>query len=110
MEFRIFELFARMVRKLPAEGILKTLDLECQMLKNDIQNNRLPLPEDASSIFYFREFVNAVKVGRTPNCGRPLPADHIEFFRETIGRLVQARELPQAAMDQFDHAFVCDNF
>ncbi|HEV2327902.1 MAG TPA: hypothetical protein VGY56_03830 [Verrucomicrobiae bacterium] len=107
MEFRIFELFARMVRKLPAEGILKTLDLECRMLKNDIEHNRLPLPKDASSIFYFKEFVHAVKLGQTLNGGRALPADHIEFFKETIVRLVLAGELPQAAMDQFDRAFEC---
>ena len=99
-----------MVRKLPAQGIVKTLDLECQMLENDIENNRLPVPADAFSIFFFREFVNAVKLGRTVNCGRPMPADHIEFFRETILRLVLAGELPQAAIDQFDRVFLGDEF
>lgn len=99
-----------MVRKLPAQGILRSLDLECQMLKNDIESNRVPLPADAFSIFYFREFVHAIKLGRTLNCGRPMPADHVEFFRETIVRLVQAGELPQAAMDQFDDAFVIGDF
>lgn len=95
-----------MITNLPAQCILKALELECQMLKNDVDNNRLPLPEDAFSIFYFKEFVHTVESGRTLKCGRPLPPDHIEFFKETIVRLVQANELPQAAMDQFDHAFV----
>lgn len=108
MEFRIFELFTRMIRDIPPQGVLKALDLECQMLKNDLENNRLPLPKDAFSIFYFREFVHAAKVGRTLNCGRSLPPDHVEFFKETIDRLVRANELPKAAMDHFDDAFVSD--
>ena len=108
MQFRIFELFAKMVTNLPAEGIFKALDLECQMLKNDIEHNRLPLPEDASSIFNFREFVQAAKLGRTLNYSKSLPPDHIEFFKETIVRLVQANELPETAMEHFDCAFVSE--
>ena len=95
-----------MISELPAQCVLKALDLECQMLKNDLENNRLPLPEDALSIFYFREFLHAAKLGRTMNCSGPVPPDHVEFFKETIVRLVQGNELPQTAMEQFDSAFV----
>jgi len=108
MELRIFELFAKMLTNLPAQCVFKAVDLECQMLKNDIENNRLPLPEDAFSIFYFREFVHAAKLGRSLSYSKPLPPDHVEFFKETIVRLVQSQELPPGAMDQFDHAFVSD--
>jgi hypothetical protein len=34
-----------------------------------------------------------------------LPPEHIEFYKETIVRLVQANELPPGAMGQFDFAF-----
>jgi hypothetical protein len=108
MQFRIFELFARMITELPTQCVIKGVDLECQMLKNDIEHNRLPLPEDAPSIFYFREFVHAAKLGRILDCIKPLPPDHIEFFKETIVRLIQANELPSVAMEQFDCAFVND--
>jgi hypothetical protein len=108
MRLRIFDLFARMITELPTQCVVKAVDLECQMLKNDIDHNRLPLPEDAFSIFYFREFVHAAKLGEILNCSRALPPDHIEFFKETIVRLVQADELPPAAMELFDCAFVND--
>lgn len=110
MPIRVFDSFARMIRDLPARCILKALDLECQTLKEDVESNRLPLPEDALPIFYFREFVHAILTGRTAGRGRPLQPNHVEFFRETLVRLVQANELPQAAMAQFEHAFVTDIF
>lgn len=108
MQHRIFELFTKMVTNLPPQAIFKALDLECQMLKNDVEHNRRPLPEDAFSVFYFREFVKAIRLGRPLNYGRPLPPDHIEFFKKTMVRLVKANELPSSAMDQFDYAFVSE--
>lgn len=97
-----------MIGDLPPQGVLKALDLECRMLKDDVESNRLPLPADAFSILYFREFVRAIKFGDVLQPSRRLPPDHIEFFKKTIVRLVQANELPTAAMVQFDHAFVPD--
>jgi hypothetical protein len=106
MQLRVFELFAKMITDVPAQGVFKALDIECQMLKSDVEHNRLPLPEDAFSIFYFREFVHAAKLGRPLSSSKPLPPDHVEFFKKTIARLVQANELPQSAAEQFDCAFV----
>lgn len=108
MKLRIFELFARTITNLPAQCVLKALDLQCQMLKNDIESKRLPPPDDSFSIFYFREFVRSVKTGRTLNCSKLLPQDHVEFFKETTVRLVEANELPKTAMDKFECAFVND--
>jgi hypothetical protein len=108
MQLHIFELFARTITKLPAQCVLKALDLQCQMLKTDIESKRLPLPDDSFSIFYFREFVRSVKLGQTLHCSKFLPQDHVEFFKETTVRLVQANELPKAAMAQFECAFVND--
>ena len=36
----------------------------------------------------------------------PLPADHIEFYKKTVVRLVGGKELPALAMNQFDSTFV----
>lgn len=108
MRLRIFELFARVITALPPQCVVKAVELECQMLKNDIEKNRLPLPEDAFSIFCFREFVRAAKLGQILNCSRAFPPNHVEFFKETIVRLIQADELPSAAMEQFDCVFLND--
>lgn len=105
---RIFEVFARTIAALPAESVLMALELECQMLKEDVESKRLPLPRDACSIFYFRDFVHAMSLGRVMDAARPIPVNHLEFLRETIVRLAQAKVLPQAAVNQFDDAFVGD--
>ena len=107
MALRIFELFTGVIANLPPQAILKAFDLECEMLEKDAKNHR-PVPEDAFSIFYFREFIQAMKLGEVVRQVKPLPPDHIEFFKKTIVRLVQANELPQAAMDQFDCTFAPD--
>jgi hypothetical protein len=108
MPLRIFEVFASVIARLPPQAVLKAIDLECNMLESDAKDRRLPLPADAFSLFYFREFVCSVKLGKVMRGPRPLPSDHVQFFRETIMRLVQANELPPAAMEQFDSVFPCD--
>ncbi len=109
MSHRLFELFARMVENLPARAITRVLDLECQMLEADEANHRVDFPEDARAILCFRLFVQTAKLGRPTNsaeCAKVFPLEHIEFFKETTSRLVQADELPPTAMNQFDDAFV----
>ena len=105
MSHRLFELFAKMVADLPVRAIPRVLDLECQMLEADAQNQHLDFPEDAHSILCFRQFVQTAKLGRAMLFPKPFPPEHIEFFQETVFRLVQANELPLSAMDQFDDAF-----
>ncbi|MGH8021990.1 MAG: hypothetical protein ACRED1_00295 [Limisphaerales bacterium] len=107
-DMRIFEVFARTIAALPAESVVMALELECQMLREDVESKRLPLPRDACSIFYFRDFVHAASLGQAVNPARPLPVNHLEFFRETIARLARAQVLPPAAVNQFDDAFVGD--
>lgn len=108
MRHQIFELFAGVIARLPPEAVLKAIDLECNMLENDAKERRLPVPEDASSIFYFREFVRAVQLGQLMRKVTSLPPDHIEFLKETIVRLIQVNELPPGAMNQFDCVFMPD--
>lgn len=100
-----FDLFARMITDLPACVVVKALDLECKMLQEDLKHQRVTLPQDAYSIFNFRQFVRMAKFGEPMQCVKPLPLEHIDFYKQTIVRLVQANQLPPSAMEQFDYTF-----
>ncbi|HTR41998.1 MAG TPA: hypothetical protein VMH87_10325 [Pseudomonadales bacterium] len=106
MSHRLFELFAKMVAELPVRAIPRVLDLECLMLEADARNQRLAFPEDARSIFCFWHFVQAARAGHIMLSPKPLPPDHVDFFKETTLRLVHADELPASAIGQFDDIFV----
>ena len=106
MSLRFFNIFTKMIAGLPAQAIPKALELECKMLEEDLECNRLALSEDTASVLCFSQFVQFAKQGRLMHCTKSLPPDHIEFYKETIVRLVHANVLPQSAMDQFDHAFI----
>jgi len=100
-----FDVFARTIIALPAEAILKALELENKMLELESENYRLYLPGDCYSIFCFRQFVHHAKLGKTLTRCMPLPEAHVKFYRQTVTRLVEANELPQSALQQFDKAF-----
>jgi hypothetical protein len=106
MSLRFFNVFTKTIARLPVQAIPKALELECKMLENDLECNRLAISEDTTSVLCFSQFVHFAKQGRVMRGTMPLPADHIEFYKETIVRLVHANVLPQSAMDQFDHAFI----
>ncbi|HEY1788981.1 MAG TPA: hypothetical protein VGJ73_12535 [Verrucomicrobiae bacterium] len=75
------------------------------MLNDDYVHHRIDLPEDAFSIFSFRQFLSLAKYGETMRCLRPLPPDHVEFYKTIIVRLIQANLLPASAIDMFDRTF-----
>jgi hypothetical protein len=105
MPTHIFDLFTKMISDIPPQAVLKALDLECRMLEQDEESHRTDLPEDASSIMSFRQFVRMIKEGEVMHCVRPLPPDHVELYKNTIVRLVHAGELPESAMNEFDFTF-----
>jgi hypothetical protein len=97
-----------MLDNLPAPAVLKALDAECRMLEDDFKHYRLNAfnaTEDALSILSFRGFVQMVKSDTILQCSRHLPFDHMEFYKETLGRLIQAGELPSSALNEFDSVF-----
>ena len=101
----IFGVFSRMINNMPPQGVLKALALECKMLEDDCERNRSGLPEDAVSILCFYEFTSMVKMNNVMRCSTHLPPDHIEFYKATIARLIEAEELPPSAMNDFDYSF-----
>jgi hypothetical protein len=100
MSLHIFRIFTKMIAVLPVEAVIKALDLECKMLEDDFEHQRLTSSEDATSIFSFRRFVHMARLGQAMQSVRPVPPDHLEFYKETIVRLVQANELPPSTMEQ----------
>ena len=106
MAVQRFETFAKAISRMPSECVLKALDSECKMLELDHENHRLDEFDDALSIFSFRQFLRMAREGQAMQCVKRLPLDHIEFYKETIVRLVHAGEIPQMAMNQFDYTFV----
>ncbi|MGH7975076.1 MAG: hypothetical protein ACREDS_09310 [Limisphaerales bacterium] len=93
-----------MIDKVPAKGVLKAVELECQMLQNDLARKRtLPL-EEVRSILAFSDFLkNASGNVRPAACA--LPMQHLGFYRKTIERLIEAGELPAETKEQFDKTF-----
>lgn len=99
-----------MISGLPARAVPKALDLQCKMIEEDEENRRLASPEDACSILCFRQFVQTVASGQSMERLKPISPDHIEFYKETIVRLIQSEVLPPSAMDRFDAIFVRPGF
>jgi hypothetical protein len=104
MKSCLFERFAAMVEKLPAKGVLRAIELECQMLQNDMAQKRtLPL-NDARSILAFNDFLKSISAGICAS-SFTLPIQHISSCRKIVERLIEAGELPFAAKEQFEETF-----
>lgn len=106
---QIFRIFSNVIRNLPTPAILKTLDAECHMLEDDMEHYRFNMTPDVLSILCFRGFVKMAKAETVMRCYLRIPPEHVEFYKETIVRLVQAGELSPSAMEQFDEAFLIRN-
>lgn len=94
-----------MISNLPAEAIDKALEHQHHMLEDDLKYNRPIASDEAFSILCFIQFVRMQKRGEVIPCARRLPPDHLDFYRETIARLVHGQALPVSAMEQFERAF-----
>jgi hypothetical protein len=106
VSFYIFDLFARMITDVPVQEVIHELAVERKMLEHDLWRRHLPLTREAFSILRFCQFVRAVRAGGEMCSVEALPPDHLEFYKTTVVRLIQANELPLSATDQFDHVFV----
>lgn len=101
----VFSAFSKTIGNIPVQAVLKTIELECKMVQDDLQYGRLEAGNSALSVLYFGQFIQMVKRGEAIHSVRRLPPDHLEFYRETIVRLVNANELPASTMEQFERAF-----
>jgi hypothetical protein len=102
----LFDPLANTIESLPPRAIIRTLELQSQMLKDDLANDR-PLPvREVESLQSFYHFIKAVKE-RSPLEVYPatLPLRHLSFYKKTVDRLVTAEELPADARIQFENCF-----
>ena len=100
-----FNTFAEKVAGMPAKAILKSMDLGCKLLEEDLDGYRSSFTGDEFSILYFRQFLRTATSGEVMHCIRCFPKRHIEFYKHTVARLVQAGELSSSALDKFEGAF-----
>lgn len=101
---RRFELFKDMIGCIPAKGVLRAIELEQWMIKDDLANQRETPLEDTVSLLCFCRFLQKSKAGESIHSG-DLPEEHLSFYRATVERLVDAGELPYTAVEQFNEAF-----
>jgi len=103
MKLSLFESFADVMENIPVRAILRTLERESRMLEEDLAYQR-PVPQqEAASILTFCRFVEAARKRMTAGLlFKKLPARHVQLYRKTLARLVDAEELPTNASDEFD--------
>jgi hypothetical protein len=104
MNPRLFERFTAMIDKVPAKGVVRAAELECQMLQSDLERKRTLPIEDVRSILAFCAFLkNETRSIRASFF--VLPMQHMGFYRKTVERLIDAGELSSEAKEQFDETF-----
>ena len=104
MSVQLFDAFSKMIDGLPPKGVIPAVEREHQMLENDLATNRPVSKKEAHSILSFCRFLVAVKSGVKVSPMILSPAD-TAFYRKTMGRLIDAGELPADAQEQFDEVF-----
>ena len=104
MSYDLFVAFSRTIEGIPAEAVLRAVELERWMIQDDLAHKRTMPIFDALSILGFCHFLKAIKLGMEIHPSA-LPVEHVPFYGKTVGRLVEAGELPLSAREQFDTAF-----
>jgi hypothetical protein len=95
-----------MIDNIPAKGVLRAVELECQMLQHDAVQKRQTLsPEDTRSISVFYNFLKSAADGICIP-PRTLPIQHIVFYKKTLERLIESEQLPYEAKEQFHETFL----
>jgi len=105
MRLSLLNHLADTLENLPARAILKTLELESRMLKDDLLHDRPVSVDEAQSVVDFYDFIRSIKEGSPDKkLISASPTHHQAFFRKTIERLIAAQELPLAALSQFEES------
>lgn len=100
----LFDQFAAMVERLPTRAVVSAVILQRKMLEDDLAHKRTVSINDVRSIFAFCDFLeNTPETTRLPKAA--VPIRHLELYRATIKRLVEAGELPWESAGLFDTVF-----
>jgi hypothetical protein len=103
MKVKLFESFTKSLDRIPAKGVLKSIEMEQQMLKGDLLYRRVE-EQDLVTISSFCEFIKAVNIGDTITPVE-LPPNYRADCRKIVIRLIGAGELPKIGQEQFDLTF-----
>jgi len=100
----VFESFCEMIDGIPPGSILQTVENRCHKLQNDVFSKLVPYGQEVISILTFNRFLASAN-GYIEFSPSVLPAPHLAFFRKTVARLVEAKELPADSLRWFDEGF-----
>jgi hypothetical protein len=100
----IFEPFRETIEGIPPRAILQTVEDRCHRLQNDVFSKLVPYGQEVISILTFNRFLASAS-GYIEFTRSILPAPHLAFFRKTVARLVEAKELPADSLKWFDKEF-----
>lgn len=105
MKNSTFDSFVKMIEEIPPEGVIRAVELQCKMLRDDLANRRVEMIDDVLSIQSFHSFLQQAGGERGTAAVVFLPVMHEQFYRKTVERLVNAEILPADAMALFDKIF-----
>jgi len=103
----LFNAFADLVELLSPALVIQATELQGGILERALDRNR-PVPRDeAMSIISFCRFIRAIRQspGSLPLFAPPIPSVQLAFYRKTVSRLIQAGELPESTLREFDYIF-----
>ncbi len=106
MSSRLYETFCDLLESLPVKAIVRAADAERRMVQNDLRMRRISLDDYCVSVLEFCNFV--VDSARGWKFSQPLwPAEHSEFYRGVVRRLVEAGELPAEVLERLESPMFC---
>lgn len=105
MGLQLFEQFRAMVDQLPAKGVVAAVRLQKQMLDDDMARKRTVSLNDVRSITAFSQFLDKAVISGVKVPPVSVPLQHLDFYRETVKRLVDDGELPKDTSERFDKTF-----
>lgn len=104
MRYDLFVAFSRTIENIPAQAVLRAVELERWMIQDDLAHQRTVPLHEAASILCFCNFLKTAKFGGEIHPS-VLPMEHVPFYRKIVERLIEAGELPSSAKGQFDVTF-----
>jgi hypothetical protein len=99
MTLCVFEPFRRTIDALPAKGVLRAIKLQRRMIEDDLLHKRDLDMVEAKSVLCFCHFVEAIASDRNAS-SCVVPASHVAFYQNAIGRLIEAGELALGQLER----------
>ena len=99
----LFQIFSRMLDRIPVAGLLRVIWLEQRLLEEDLTSQRITQSEDTESVLAFCRFVKQLgQEGESFHAN--IPATHAAYYRSVLFRLIKAGKLPVDSAKKFEIA------